>query len=261
MKHIGYLTILILIASSLHAQIPGYKGKRVTAGYGFYASPGLIGSRGATPVNMLHEAYIEGTTATRFMVGFSARFYNGIYSNGREVQLFNVFGSHTPTQMSDNPEGSYKISGRNFMLYGKLFSQNYVAPWGRYFLFGVTLNTFETTYEKSNMRILVDNNDYGYQNSTQYYFSNFGSTLQEYKKVDVCIGFGRSRIIGNRVILDYGYNVNLFALAFTLFDAGDQGLPDSDVLSPDIYIAKTSASRVRGINRFNLFLKVGILLF
>ena len=50
----------------------------------------------------------------------------------------------------------------------------------------------------------------------------------------------------------------MYSLLTTLFDAGG---PQNFIDEPDntIYIKKTSAFRVRNLNRFNVFIKVGYL--
>ncbi len=251
----------IFTAVVLMAQSAGYMGKKLSAGYGFYASPGLIGSSGATPLNMLHEAYLEVAAKRKLSIGFSARFYNAVYGNNRQVDLYS-YTSSSINQIDDSPTGQTHIKGRNYMLYFKFFGNNYVAPWGRYFILGASVNTFQSSYNPSDMRIRVSTYyNYPISDYKDSYYSNFGSTEQTFAKFDVMLGFGRCRIIANRITLDYGYNVNLMALALTLFDAPDDNIFESDVLTPSTYIEKTSAARVRGVNRFNVFLKVGVLLF
>jgi hypothetical protein len=265
-KHFILFVIVIFSANVMFAQSPGYMGKRFVAGYGFHFSPGYIGSKGLTPLNMLHEGYLEFAASKRFMIGFSARFYNSVYKNGRSVEFntYNVSNSYV-NQNYGVPIGSYDIKARNYMLYGKIFHKNYVAPWGRYFMFGVTLNTYDATYDPSVMNILVTDNYYdNYTNNyvhNNLYYTDFGPKTQSYKKIDVMLGFGRSRIIANRVVIDYGYNINVLAMALTVFDAPDDNVLEGTTLTSDYYIEKTSAARVRGVNRFNLFLKVGVLLF
>lgn len=266
LKLIIVCIILISFSDNLFSQTSGYMGKRLVAGYGFYFSPGIIGSRGKTAINMLHEGYLEFAASKRFMIGFSARFYKAIYKNNRYVDFdtYNAGNSYT-NQNSDVPSGYYNIKAVNYMLYGKIFHKNYVAPWGRYFMFGLTLNTYNATYDPAIMNVLVSDSYYDYNTSTyvnnDIHYSNFGPKTQSYKKVDILLGFGRSRIIANRVVIDYGYNINLLAMALTVFDAPDDNIIEDTNLTSRYYIEKTSAARVRGVNRFNLFLKVGILLF
>lgn len=148
------------------------------------------------------------------------------------------------------------------MLYFKLFSKNYVAPWGRYFTFGATINTFTSRYDPTNMYVLTQQyQNYPVSGYVYSRYTSFGTREQSFTKFDLMLGFGRSRIIAKRVILDYGYNINVLALSLTLFDAPDDNFLSENYLSPSEYIEKTSASRVRGVNRFNVFVKVGFLLF
>jgi len=129
-----------------------------------------------------------------------------------------------------------------------------VAPWGRYFLFGVTVNMRECTYDPSEMYLHYEKFVYGGASPQMITFSNFGPTTQNYIYPDLLIGKGNSRIIGNRVMLDYGYNVNVAALTLTLIDAFDEYVPVAEK-----YIQVNSGMRVRGINRFNFFVKLGYL--
>lgn len=244
----------------------GYMGKRFVTGYGLYASPGFVGSGGETPLNILHEGWVEYATAKKFMVGFSARFYNAVYSNGRNIDATrsyyysnaNSYSSYSQTFPS--PAGTYDIKAKNYMLYGKVFSGNYLAPWGRYFMFGATFNTFKSTYDPSKM--YVELQEYGSNYDYKIVrFSNFGPKEQSFSKFDISFGFGRSKIYGNRIVIDYGYNMNLFAMALVLFDAPDDNILGNEELLPAEYIETTSAARIRGVNRFNFFCKVGVLLF
>jgi hypothetical protein len=242
-------------------QNPGFYGRRVSVGYGILASPAWIGSSGHTPINLLHDVHIEVAAKKRLSIGFSTRFYNAVYGNGRIVQINSNYSSDY-SQIDESPSGTTQIKAINYMLYFKLFGANYVAPWGRYFTFGATINTFKSTYSPSEMYVKTEQYlNYPISGYVYGKYSNFGSTEQSFARFDVMLGFGRSRVIAKRVIIDYGYNINLMALALTLFDAPDDNVFAENYLYPSEYIEKTSAARVRGVNRFNLFLKVGILLF
>ncbi len=254
-------SILIIICSvTCFAQTPGYMGKRFVVGYGINASPRLVASGGKAGINLLHEGFIEFAMKKNVSVGFSAKFYNTMYANTRDVKVFD-YSSSSIDQLNNNPTGFTSIKARNYALYFKFYKENYLAPWGKYFILGATLNTFESTYDPDNMYVSVSARDYSTYDYTNTYYSDFGSTTQSYKRFDIMIGNGRSRIIGNRVILDYGYTINLLALTATVFDAPDDNIGDSNYLSMSEYIEKTSAARIRGVNRFNVFLKVGVLLF
>jgi hypothetical protein len=254
MKKIKLIVLLafVCVTAQLFSQTPGYMGKRFVLGYGLYANPRLMPSGGGYGVNLLHEAYLEFAMKRSVSVGFSARFYNGMYTNTRAVSV----NSNSYSSQNNHPNGFTNIKGRNYALYFKFYKRNYVAPWGKYVLVGATLNTFKTTYDPDNMYVSATNNYYGEQ-----YLSDFGPTTQSYSRFDIMFGKGRNRIIANRVKLDYGYTVNIIGLSAALFDVDDSGFLDSGYLGMSDYIEKTSAARVRSINKFNIFLKVGVLLF
>lgn len=254
-----FFLILLLQANLSNSQSPGFIGKRFTVGYGFYASPGLAGSQGITIFNKTHEGYLEFAAAKKFSIGLSARTYKAIYGNGRDMELISGYSSYGPEQIDKNPTGFYNIKGTNYMLYGKYFKSNYLAPWGKYFIFGITLNTFKTIYDPLIMSVGIKDTPYGSSYNYSYtYYTNFGELEQSYKKIDILIGNGRSRIISKNIVIDYGYNLNLIALLRTLDDATDANIREI-TLTPTDYIAVTSAARVRGVNRFNLFLKIGFI--
>ena len=95
-------------------------------------------------------------------------------------------------------------------------------------------------------------------------YSDFGPQKQNFTKFDFLFGFGRTRIVANRIIFDYGFNVNFFAFMTGFFDTVDLGNDGAFFdKTPDAlkYMDKTNGWRLRGFNRFNAFLKVGFLLF
>lgn len=256
MNKLVYTVLLVLCTGYAFSQTPGYMGKRFVLGYGLYANPRLVESGGSRGVNLLHEAYLEFAMKKSISVGFSARFYNAMYTNTREVNALNYYSSYN-TQIDRSPRGFTTIKGRNYALYFKFYKRNYLAPWGKYVLLGATLNTFKSTYDPDNMYVTTS-----YYSGQEYtYLSNFGPTTQSFKRFDIMFGNGRNRIIANRITLDYGYTINLIALTTAIFDASDDNVLDSDTPGMIDYIEATSAARVRSVNKFNLFLKVGVLLF
>lgn len=257
MNKLLYTIILLLSASAAFSQTPGYMGKRFVLGYGLYANPRLSASGGSRGVNLSHEAYLEFAMRKTISVGVSARFYNALYTNTRNVNALDHYSSYTG-QIDQSPNGFTNIKGRNYALYFKFYKRNYVAPWGKYVLLGATLNTFTSSYDPDNMYVTTTDD---YSGQQYIYLSDFGPTEQSYKRFDILFGNGRNRVIANRITLDYGYTLNLIALTTAIFDAADDPIIDADSPVMSNYIEMTSAARVRSVNKFNLFLKVGILLF
>lgn len=273
MKHAIYTIIFILSLTSASAQAPGYLGKRFILGYGANFSPaftnpnnnnqtiiGHLGEKGSAETGMMafnytHEGFIEYATSAKFMVGFSGKFYKTKYDNGLSV------GSNYNYNYSadSDVQGYYDISGKSFCLYGKLYGSRYVAPWGRYLIFGPVLNLYNTTYDSN---VMYQNAEVYNPNTGAVNFgkiSNFGAKEQSFTGFNIMFGWGRTRIIADRITLDYGLNMQLFSVMslFTDFIIDESSSKRTNLL----YIEKTSGKRIRGLNRANAFLKVGFLIF
>ena len=240
-------TRIIVLAFFLYAfgnaQNPGYMGKKLVVGYGFYFNPAITAAwidYGTKIINTQHDFFFEKAFKTRVSFGFSIKLYRTTYNNTGKVGGF---------YFSD-PPGSVAIKARNYAFYLKFFRKKHVAPWGNYLLFGITVNTRQCTYDPEEMNLNALYN-YGSQKTP---YNDFGPTTQKYFYPDFLGGIGNSRIIRNKVVLDYGCNVNAIAFLLTEFDAFDDRSP----YALD-YIQVNSGMRVRGINRFNFFVKIGYL--
>lgn len=117
-----------------------------------------------------------------------------------------------------NSSSTTDIGFRNYSLYFKFFKQHYVAPWGRYFVLGITLNTRKAIYDSSEMSVYYNDPK---RSGAILRFNDFGPAEQKFKYPDILMGAGNSRIIADRIILDYGYNINIVAFTITLVDAFD----------------------------------------
>ena len=272
-KNLLIIYILFCISNCLQSQTPGFMGKRFAVGYGFYFWPALTNSNGAGKsfltkgnsesgsfaFNTMHEAFIEYAIKPRFSIGFSAKYYkttynNALYLSARQTYIDNSGYSNT-ISIYGKPNGLYTIRAVNYNIYGKLFYSRYIAPWGRYMMFGLNIKTYTCSYDPKEMYLNIDNN---YYTNIPKTFTDFGPEKQKYKKFDFLFGLGRTRIIANKIIIDYGFNTNLFSLLTTLFDAIGEDTFIDRIDNTD-YIKRTSSYRVRGANRFNVFLKVGYL--
>jgi hypothetical protein len=256
----GYFFLLCLLAIALRAasQTPGYMGKRLSVGYGAYLSPGAISSNNYTDVNALHEGFLEFAVSKKASLGLSAKYYKTGVNNEGGITSETFFLNGSYRTVSGEPRGFTSVKGLNYVFYAKLFKRNYLAPWGKYFMIGATLNTYVASYDPSKMYISYTSiaNTGTYQIGR---FSDFGPERQSSVKFDITFGNGRSRIIADRIIVDYGYNINVWA-ATTLIDDLLERDNSKNVRASD-YIEKLSSKRVRGVNRFSVFLKVGVLLF
>jgi hypothetical protein len=276
-NYFNIVFVLFLIALNSNAQSTGYMGKRLVLNYGFHTSPvsfgssanntTLIGTSGSAEsgvfaLNMIHEGSLEFAMSSKWMMNFSARYYKTVYDNAEYLD-YNTYDplSGDRYSYSGQPAGYYDITGLSYTLYFKYFGSRYVAPWGRYVMFGPVLNTVKTSY---NPTVMYLKDDYNYNNVSNTIIKDFGDFEQKYNGFNIMLGWGRSRIIGNRIVIDYGCNTQILSVIMGALNVVLDGAPDDlfrEKTTNLNYIENTHKTRVRGINRFNVFLKVGVLLF
>jgi hypothetical protein len=275
MKKIIFYFLFVTVAFNAFPQLgPGYMGKRFMFGYGFYFSPALLGSNGSEAsiigrgnaeggdiaFNSTHEGFFEFAFKNRTSVGFSCKYYNTTFDNSTVAYGSGPDPSGNLSYIYSTPKGFYNIRGLNYSLYFKFYNKRYVAPWGRYFLMGPVLNTYKCFYDPSTMKM----SDTDYPTSASVVISNFGEQGQQYLRGDIVAGWGRNRMIGNRITVDYGINFEVIALLWTLWDTVGESPIDivTDERTTNLnYIEKTSKRRVREVNRLNAYIKIGVLLF
>lgn len=241
-----------------YAQAPGYMGKKTVVGYGFNFNPAL-GSLAMgysdSPVNMQHELFLEHTVGQKFSLGLSARIYRYRYNNTEPVSV-DPPANVNFRQLDENPLGTYVIRGRNYQFYGKFYKHGYIAPWGKYFVMGLVIVNYRTDYNPDEMYVTVQRQLA--PSSSVYQTMNmedFGPTTQYFFQSDFFFGNGNSRIFSNKIVLDYGYTINVVAMSRIFLTA----LETFEEKKPDKYIEATSTPRVAAINRFNFFVKLGYL--
>jgi hypothetical protein len=228
-----------MLLASVHsfAQNPGYMGRRFVAGYGIYASPGFYGSGGLSAVNLLHEGFVEYAFKKNASLVLSAKFYKAVNKNEASAYDYQFVGK---------PGGQIDIKARNYAFYMKFYKRHYLAPWGRYLLLGPSLNTFDVSYDPVNTSLW----------SAGLY--GFGEIHQKAMTFDIMFGNGRSRVIANRIVIDYGYKMGVWGM--TSFVIGDiLELLNKGNYTAREYNVKTARQRVNEVNRFNIYFKVGYL--
>lgn len=284
MKKILYSIPLVFCIFLSSAQT-GYMGKHVHVGYAFHTSPAffnananqksIIGQYGSAETgsfafNVSHEAFLDYLLSSKWIIGVSAKFYKTSYDNS--MQYYSNFSSpynysyaSSSREGNERPEGFYSIKGTSYALCFKYFGSRYVAPWGRYVMFGPVVNSYKATYDPKVMYDQLsyyDGNNYYGSYYTDTLFSNYGATEQSFTRVGLMVGWGRCRIIANRISIDYGVNAQPLALiANVLRTTGYTGAFIKNQYYSDDYIKESSKRRIQGFNSVNIFLKIGILLF
>lgn len=246
---------------TISAQNPGYMGKKFTLGYGLFANPAfnsIVLNYSHRPINILHEFFAEYAIGKQTSIGFAVQRYNYTCTNVDKAAVFTNSGSYWPAVIVA-PEGSYEIMGINYKLYGKFYLAKYLAPWGKYFLLGLVMHRYTTSYDSTSMYVYADT----YNNYNNYFykatFNDWGPTHTSYSTVDVFFGFGNSRIFANKLVLDYGLSLGAIAALKTLYLFNRDFATLEDGIPANEYISKTSNKRVACVNRFNCYLKIGYL--
>ena len=276
-----FLIILFFTKSLfLFSQTSGFMGKKLVIGYGFNASPAIfgatknnetligtnfLGSTGtadsdALVFNSAHEINAELVISSKWMICTNVKTYITGFDNSVNLDDNNYRSS---INYNGSINGYYTIKGINFGVYAKYFGSRNVAPWGRYMFFGPVANFSQSSYDPKIMNIKgkINRNYYNgsyYVNQTKdTTFSDFGPKNQNFTRFDIMLGWGRSRIISNKVVIDFGATMQAISLGMLLFDLASPASGEYKTRSN--YIEKTEKSRVRSFNRFNVFLKIGYL--
>ena len=250
-----FLCLLVMLPVFTWCQNPGYMGRKTMVGYGMQVSPVTFGSTannktlwgnkngsaetGHLRFNFIHDFFAERALSARWLLGTSLKYIHTGYDNRADLSN----GKQGPTEY-------YTINAFTFTPYFKKYARRYMAPWGKYFMVGPTFSVMRSKHDAF-MHILqtVNNHD--------TLITDFGSDTKKHYSADILIGSGRNRIFYNRISLDYGFNFQLLAL-LTAFESFDAIPPGGNPLQQE-YISETIKSRVKGANRFNVFIKVGYL--
>ncbi len=246
---------LILLSAFTQAQNPGYMGKKRIVGYGMYFNPVTFGSTatnkslfksqagssksGYLRFNFSQELFIEGAVGKNTSLGFSVRYMKTGYDNRSSV--YSSVG---------RPSGYYTIKALSFVPYIKAYFGRYLAPWGRYFIVGPVITQMRSQHDEyMYMTTEVNGHD--------TLITNFGSDADRTYRGDLLLGFGRNRIIFDRVSLDYGFCFQAIATLLAVESVDSELLGGAPVMQE--YISRTMNYRVRGASRFNMFFKIGYL--
>lgn len=274
--------IILFFSNSLFliSQTSGFMGKRLVIGYGFNTSPALFGAtknnetllgtnflgsvgtaeNSSLAFNSLHEINIELVISSKWMICTDVKKYITGFDNSVKLDDNNY---RSTINYNGNIKGNYTIKGINFGIYAKYFGSRNVAPWGRYMFFGPVVNFSQSSYDPKIMYIKAKinrnyyNGSYSVIQTKDTTFSDFGPKNQNFTRFDIMLGWGRSRIISKKVVIDFGATMQAISLGTILFDIVSP--TRGAYTSRSNYIEMTEKSRVRSFNRFNVFLKIGYL--
>jgi len=272
-KIILYLFFTLISYQCFYAQSSGFMGKHMVISYGFHASPAIIGATknnetlfgdiineqgnaetGVITFNNLHEISLDFVASSKWLICLNVKYYKTAFDNAEICESGN---RNSTNYYSGNPEGFYSIRGLTYGLTFKYFGKRYIAPWGRYLMFGPVINTVKTSYDKN---MVIKGAYYPSAGPTNFTITDFGPKNQNFAGFNFMLGWGKSRIFANNIIVDFGASTQIFALLSIPKDILGVNFNEFDKYpTKETYIEDTYKKRVRGINRFNIFLKIGYL--
>ena len=189
----GYTSIIffLFLFSTAHAQVPGYLGKRLTAGYNFHAYPGgfsmaaypyakdLDFHRSALFINSFHEAHADYVISEKYSVGFSYQRYRTAQRYQASVVISNGESS------TFGASAFLNITGNTFLINQRFYffkSGNAIAPNGGYTQIGIghtSASTVEldrlikSSYDGADTLLLISEN--GWTTSSPIFTFTIGS--------------------------------------------------------------------------------------
>lgn len=264
MRKISSLVIFLFLAGTAYCQSPGYLGRKFSVNYDFYfinamSNPNTGGNTGFFSFTTAHCIAPEYVVGRRVALGLSARysqtgyFYKSDLEYDGPVALNSYYRNYTLQACNRKTtggtlSGTMKVITAGF--YPKLYLKGAIAPLGSYFKPEVVVNF--TTVEAASPKKVED-----YLNHDHYYNSEKVPSpdiknFSPYISLGVGMEFGESRILFNRLILDYGLRMGL---TFGSFMMTNQALTESN------YFEVVSGRRLFQASLLNLKVGVGLLAF
>lgn len=236
------LLIAVLLPVMVRAQVPGYAGKKLAVMYNNNFSPVLgssglnyKGNRGILALNCRHLVGLEYVQARRRVIGFGAGYmrtalfpggYGFQYEKGKNYEVSGGDTTYKSTYYQYAPYGIERIPvhSASLHLYWKFFKKQFIAPCGnyqyldfgaiRYWQEKLVLDPFTYTMEEAYL------NTMNYTTSVVRHPATVTPQLDDTKSTSFIFGygFGRQRIVNDKIMLDYGLR---FRMLFGPSDLSD----------------------------------------
>lgn len=206
MKNILLLiSILFICNSSFSQKAPGYMGKRLVPSYSFGFAPTIFnpknnGEEGILNFNLFHQIKLDYVISRKSSFGVGYETYStGIdYDNGYDNYIRDV-------RIYFSGYGILNVKG--FHLY-KSFYRSGIAPMGKKHSIGIKVLFSSTDFENVDATIKepkMNSNNYLYYPISTYEIKEGGTS----KDFGLTYGYSSSRIIFDKLVLSFGFDVNL----------------------------------------------------
>ncbi|MDB5282820.1 MAG: hypothetical protein JWO06_1895 [Bacteroidota bacterium] len=190
-KLLGILMFLSLCGA---AQVPGYQGLKFSVKYDLgFMHPIFEYRRGTLPL-LCHNFSVDYVVSRSVSLGIRYGFM--FYKQPPNKLAFN----NNVGDLDINPAdylGKYQQHQISFIVKRFYKRKGFIAPVGRYITFGAY-------YQYATDQTILNTTNYSYPNS-KFYFQSFKGTAHF---GGVILGIGRNFIVANRVIIDFGGEIN-----------------------------------------------------
>lgn len=246
-----------------HAQVSGYMGKRFSIGYSNYFLPSILGPKvngtsasdkiGINTTHCVNLDYIikERTSFCLSLQTQKLGVNNVRYYNVEYVDPFgtNNYGSY---QYNPKPFRFMQLKTYSVGLGFKFFASGSLAPIGKYKKVELLLLFSNLTYPKNAFEDTGLNDPYTRTNigTGDYSFSTFALTYT----------MGRSRVLFDRIVLDYGLRFGATPAGFFAFLNSD-GDFSSNNLTPEKTFRQDTNMRLFRQQLVNLHIGISFLAF
>jgi hypothetical protein len=214
--------IFILTSCCLTAQVPGYMGKRFSIGYSNYFMLSLLRPSAnahnagiSLGINTTHCLNLEYAIQRRVNFCFSLqRGKTGMDPGGLNYSQKDIYNGSTYTYFyGGNPYKPMQIRSINIGFGAKVFQKGTLAPIGKYKKVELLWTVNHLTY---------NNTAFTAYNGSIAQTATIGSGDYVYNNIALAFTMGRSTVLFDKIVLDYGVRFGLF--------------PSSDLrsLAPDI---------------------------
>jgi len=232
-KYILFLVIGLLLNTITNAQISGYCGKKYIIRYDNFSHPVITEGFDEDPGNGVflrarHALSFEATTSRKNIVGLTLQmysFYAGTYNWTSDFSdEFLDLSASSSSYDKKTLHGYIPIVGVNAGIYKKYFLNDWIAPLGGYFKFGVLFNYFyvpdtkNVSYSTSETNSFSNNfNQYLSKNNLEVSTVSLSKKESQFYRGTILFGVGSQRVYWNNIIVDIGMEFGLGAKAQLTF--------------------------------------------
>jgi hypothetical protein len=256
------LGFVLLTASVLTAQVPGYMGKRLTLGYSNNFFAAIIGPPAQSydmGINTTHSFNIEFTIKPRTNFCLSYQMFNtGVttnhtFVNSTQDQYGNVY--NVESHFDPVPNKPMELHSNNVCIGFKFFNAGSLAPVGKYRKLELVLMFTELSYPPNSF--FTYNYNYGFGGNDGVSRSSLGTGNYNFKSFALTYSLGRQRVLFNRLVLDYGLQFGFVPAGVfaTLNSEGDF----SDASTPENVFRQETNKRLFRHQLFNFHIGLGFL--